>query len=93
MVLETPETAGVRSRKRGEAGGFGLAGLRQEEVVTEKGWKILRLVLGILQIAGAGISLGALVQTAISTLSLVAVIVTGLFTTVSVLLFGGRPFH
>jgi hypothetical protein len=46
--------------------------------------------LGLLQIVGAGFSLGILVETGITTLSLIAAAITGFLTTLSVLLFGGR---
>jgi len=56
----------------------------------ERRWAIARLVLGFLQIMGAGLSLGLLVELGVSRLSLIAVAITGLLTTLSVLLFGGR---
>jgi hypothetical protein len=46
--------------------------------------------LGLLQIAGAGFSLGVLVATGITNLLLIAAAITGFLTTLSVLLFGGR---
>ena len=49
-----------------------------------------RLVLGLLQIVGAGFSLGILVKAGITNLSLIAAAITGFLTTLSVLLFGGR---
>lgn len=55
---------------------------------TERRWAILRLALGLLQIVGAGFSLALLVEAGVSSLSLASVAVTGLLTTLSVLLFG-----
>lgn len=48
----------------------------------------LRLVLGMLQITGVGMSLALLLYTGVTTPSLVAVVCTCLTTFVSVLLFG-----
>jgi hypothetical protein len=48
----------------------------------------LRLVLGMLQITGVGMSLALLLYTGVTTPSLVAVVCTCLTTCVSVLLFG-----
>ena len=48
----------------------------------------VRLLLGILQITGVGLSLGLLVFAGITTPSLVAVVCTCLITCVSVLVFG-----
>ena len=48
----------------------------------------LRLVLGMLQITGVGMSLAFLLYTGVTTPSLVAVVCTCLTTCVSVLLFG-----
>lgn len=57
-------------------------------------WALLRLVLGFLQISGTGLSLALLLSTGVTTVALVAVVVTALCTTVSVLLFGARtPPH
>jgi len=50
-----------------------------------------RLILGMMQIFGAVLSLTLLVKTGFNSISLASVVVTGLLTTVSVLLFGGRP--
>jgi len=49
---------------------------------------LLRLFLGMLQIAGVGFSLALLLYTGVTTYSLVAVVVTCLLTSVSVLIFG-----
>lgn len=48
----------------------------------------LRLVLGMLQITGVGMSLALLLYTGVTTPSLVAVVCTCLTTCVSVLVFG-----
>jgi hypothetical protein len=48
----------------------------------------LRLVLGMVQITGVGMSLALLLYTGVTTPSLVAVVCTCLTTCVSVLLFG-----
>jgi hypothetical protein len=53
-------------------------------------WPLIRLTLGFLQMMGAVASLLLLVETGVNTVSLASVIVTGLFTTLSVLLFGSR---
>jgi hypothetical protein len=50
----------------------------------------LRLLLGMLQITGVGMSLALLLYTGVTRPSLVAVVCTCLATCVSVLLFGGR---
>jgi hypothetical protein len=48
----------------------------------------LRLVFGMLQIAGVGFSLALLIQSGVTALSLAAVICTCAVTSVSVVLFG-----
>jgi hypothetical protein len=53
-------------------------------------WALIRLTLGFFQISGAVASLLLLVETGLSTVSMASVVVTGLFTTFSVLLFGSR---
>jgi hypothetical protein len=50
----------------------------------------LRLVLGMVQITGVGMSLALLLYTGVTTPSLVAVVCTCLTTCVSVLLFGSE---
>lgn len=57
---------------------------------TERRLGFVRLVLGVLQVFGAALTLTLLVLTGISKLSLGAAIATGLLTTISILLFGGR---
>ncbi len=52
----------------------------------------LRLFLGMLQIFGVVFSVVLLFKTGISEWSLGAVIGTGLITTISVILFGAKPF-
>jgi hypothetical protein len=59
-------------------------------------WAHVRFALGFLQMFGAAFSLGLLVFGGITPLALSAVIITGIFTTVSILLFrvwkrGGTP--
>lgn len=58
--------------------------------VQERRWAILRLFLGTVQIVGSTASLVLLMLTGVNVWSLTGVVVTGLFTTVSVLLFGDR---
>ncbi len=53
-------------------------------------WAWVRLALGLLQMAGAASSVTLLVRTGITALALIAVTITGLLTTVSILLFGVR---
>ena len=53
-----------------------------------RGAAYLRLVLGMLQITGVGMSLALLLYTGVTTPSLVAVVCTCLTTCVSVWLFG-----
>lgn len=57
---------------------------------SERRWALLRLLLGFLQVFGASLGIGLLVQTGVTSLSLLVVTLTGLCTTLSVLLFGGR---
>jgi hypothetical protein len=60
----------------------------QPQLGTERRWAIVRLVLGLLQIVGARFSLALLVEAGVNRLSLASVAVSGLLTTLSVLLFG-----
>jgi hypothetical protein len=53
-------------------------------------WALIRLTVGFFQITGAVASLVLLVETGVSTVSLASVVLTGLFTAFSVLLFGRR---
>ena len=55
-----------------------------------RGWAVLRLVLGFAQISGSVTAFVLLLQTGFNRISLAVVVLTGLCTTVSVLLFGGR---
>jgi len=55
---------------------------------SQRALTFLRLFLGMLQIAGVGFSLALLLYTGVTTYSLVAVVVTCLVTSVSVLIFG-----
>lgn len=54
----------------------------------ERRWAVVRLLLGQFQMIGAVVSLYLLVQTGMSELALGTVLLTCLFTTASVLLFG-----
>lgn len=56
----------------------------------ERKWAFVRLALGFLQVFGAALGAGLLLQTGVTKLVLAVVLVTGLCTTASVLLFGGR---
>jgi hypothetical protein len=56
----------------------------------ERRWALLRLVLGFAQAFGASLGVTLLLQTGVTKGALLAVTLTGLCTTVSVLLFGGR---
>lgn len=53
-------------------------------------WALVRLLLGMAQILGAAFSLGLLITTGLTAASLLAVVLTGICTTLSVLLFGAR---
>lgn len=50
-------------------------------------WAIVRLILGFLQMFGAAFSVGLIVYSAITPQALTAVILTGMFTGISMLLF------
>jgi hypothetical protein len=50
-------------------------------------WAHVQVILGFLQMFGAAFSLGLLVFGGISPLALSAVLITGIFTTISILLF------
>ena len=63
----------------------------QRGPAKERAWAAVRLVLGLAQMAGALVSAYLLFQTGMNPLSLGAVMFTCLCTTVSVVLFGGRP--
>ena len=51
---------------------------------------MVRLGLSFLQVFGASLSLGLLLQLGVTRITLVVVVLTGLCTTASVVLFGGR---
>lgn len=59
-------------------------------VETERRWAWIRLLLGLAQMFGAVLSVTLLVLTGVTSAALTVVAVTGLLTTVSVVLFGGR---
>jgi hypothetical protein len=56
----------------------------------ERRWGLIRLVLGVAQVFGASLGAGLLLSTGTTRLTLVVIVLTGLCTTASVLLFGGR---
>jgi hypothetical protein len=51
---------------------------------------LVRLLLGMAQVCGAGFSIALLLESGVSAAALVAVVITCVLTTISVLLFGGR---
>ncbi len=55
---------------------------------TQRHWAIAGLILGVLQMAGAAFLVALLVKSGVNSWSLAAVIVTGVLTTISDLLFG-----
>jgi hypothetical protein len=57
---------------------------------SERRWAWVRLVLGLAQMFGAVFSVTLLVRTGVTAVALIAVALTGVLTTVSVLLFGAR---
>ena len=57
---------------------------------SERRWAIVRLTLGILQMTGAALALGLLAAGGVTRASLTVVVLTGLMTTISVLLFARR---
>ena len=58
--------------------------------VTERRWALLRWALGMAQMFGAVVSVVLLVQTGANAVSIGAVIVTSLFTVISLWLFRAR---
>lgn len=67
-----------------------MKGDADHERRRERRWAMVRLGLGFLQVFGASLGLGLLLQLGVTRLALVVVVLTGLCTTASVLLFGGR---
>ncbi len=57
---------------------------------SERRWALLRLALGTAQVFGASASIVLLFLTGVNAWSLITVVLTCVFTTVSVLLFGNR---
>ena len=57
---------------------------------SERRWSQVRLSLGLAQMFGAVFSATLLIYTGVSVLALASVIVTVVFTTISILLFGAR---
>ena len=64
--------------------------LRLQSYGRWRRWASLRLILGFLQMGGAAFSLAMLIHGGVTTVSLIAVLLTGLLTTISVLLYGSR---
>lgn len=64
----------------------------QEQVYSraERRWAWARIILGLMQIFGAAFSMTLLVKTGVTALALIAVTITGVLTTVSILLFGSK---
>jgi hypothetical protein len=58
--------------------------------VAEKRWAIVRLILGQAQIIGATAAGYLLIREGVNNRSMVAVMITCAFTSISVLLFGSR---
>jgi hypothetical protein len=59
---------------------------------SDRRWAVVRILLGFLQIFGASLGVILLIETGVTRLSLLVVALTGVCTTVSVLLFGSlRP--
>ena len=56
----------------------------------ERRWALVRLTLGFFQMTGAALALGLLASGGVTRASLTVVVLTGLMTTISVLLFGRR---
>jgi hypothetical protein len=54
-------------------------------------WVFVRMVLGVLQMAGAISSVSLLFHSGLSALSLACMVVTSFLTTVSIFLFASRP--
>jgi len=50
-------------------------------------WAVVRLIFGVLQMVGAVFSLGLFVKNGITSLTLTALLITGMFTGISMLLF------
>jgi hypothetical protein len=65
------------------------AGGRGARWPPERRWALLRIALGFLQVFGASVAFGLLLQTGVTRLALIVVTATGLCTTLSVVLFGG----
>ena len=63
---------------------------RDRPTNEEKGWAVVRMVLGLAQMTGAVAAFYLLFQTGMNAQSLSAVVVTCLLTTIIVLLFRSR---
>lgn len=69
------------------------AGVKMPDEVLdrkERRWAWVRVALGLLQMAGAAFSVTLLARTGVTALALIAVTITGLLTTLSILLLGAR---
>jgi hypothetical protein len=66
---------------------FHTPGSETASVRTVRQWALARLILGFLQMFGAAFSVGLMVYAGIAALALASVIVTGVFTGISMLLF------
>lgn len=72
----------------------GARGRSTVESRSARRWALLRIGLGTAQIFGAAFGATLLIRGGVSDTALLAVVATGLCTTVSVLLFGSRsPRH
>lgn len=66
-----------------------MGSLRDSDPRTRR-WAKIRIALGMVQMFGAAFSVVLLLQGGVTDIALVAVVLTGLCTTISVLLFGRR---
>jgi hypothetical protein len=86
-----------RYPNEGIAGASELAGMsagstqRFNRRTDSRQWSVVQLALGMLQMFGVFCSLTLLVETGVSIASLASVVITGLVTTVSILLFQRKP--
>jgi hypothetical protein len=71
-----------------------IRGTSTGRAARERRWALLRLALGFLQVFGASLGAGLLLMVGATGLTLLVVLLTGLCTTASILLFAGRsPRH
>jgi hypothetical protein len=57
---------------------------------TERRWAWIRFSLGMMQMFGVVCSITLLVETGVSKAVFIIIVITGLLTTISILLFGAR---